>query len=227
MVNNVSRLRALLTSAIGRKAIMGATGLLLIAFLIMHMAANLLVIFDKDAYNSYSHHLITNPLIYLAEAALLAFFVFHFVEGILFYLRNRSARPLPYGMKTRAGHASRKSLASSTMIVSGLVMLLFVPLHIETFKFGTYYDWAGHEHARDLYRLVVEIFHKPLYVVWYLIALPILGAHAFHGFSSAFESLGLPYRPWLAMAGRTLAVVLTAGFMAVPIYVWFFTGAPS
>jgi succinate dehydrogenase / fumarate reductase cytochrome b subunit len=206
---------------------MAATGLLLIGFLIMHMSANLLVIFDKEAYNNYSHKLISNPLIYLAEAILLGLFVFHFVEGILFHLRNRKARPQPYGLKSGAGGASRRSLASRTMILSGLVLLVFVPLHIETFKFGAWYDSVGHEHVRDLHRLVIEVFHSPLYVVWYLFALPILGAHAFHGFSSAFESLGLPYRPWLAMAGRTLAVVLTVGFMAVPIYVWFFTGGAS
>jgi succinate dehydrogenase / fumarate reductase cytochrome b subunit len=206
---------------------MAATGLLLIGFLITHMSANLLVIFDADAYNSYSHKLISNPLIYLAEAALLAFFVFHFVAGLLVYRQNRSARPTPYALKSPAMHTSRKSLASRTMILSGLVMLVFVPLHIDTFKFGTWYDWAGHEHARDLYRLVIEIFHKPLYVIGYLAALAILGAHAWHGFGSAFESLGVSYRPWLAGAGRALALVLTLGFMAVPIYVYFFTGGAS
>jgi succinate dehydrogenase / fumarate reductase cytochrome b subunit len=207
--------------------LMGATGLLLIGFLITHMAANLLVIFDKDAYNGYSEHRVTNPLIYLAEAALVLIFVSHLLAGILFYRRNRDARPQPYALNTRAGHTSRKSLASSTMIFSGLVLLVFVPIHLHTFKFGAYYDWTGHQGARDLYRLVIEVFHKPIFVLWYLIALPILGAHAYHGFGSAFESLGVSYKPWLAGAGRLLALVLTAGFMAVPIYVWFFTGAPS
>src|SRR5262245_33179351 len=89
---NMSRLRALLSSGIGRKVLMGATGLLLIAFLIAHMSANLLVLFDANAYNNYSEHLVTNPLIYLAEAALVAFFVSHLVAGILFYRRNREAR---------------------------------------------------------------------------------------------------------------------------------------
>ena len=206
---------------------MAATGLLLIGFLVAHMSANLLVLFNRDAYNNYSHHLITNPLIYLAEAALVALFVGHLVAGILFYRRNREARPLAYAQKSRAGHTSRKSLASSTMIFSGLVLLVFVPIHLHTFKFGEYYEWAGHQGARDLYRLVIEVFHKPIFVLWYLIALPILGAHAYHGFGSAFESLGVAYRPWLRGAGQALAVVLTAGFMAVPVYVWFFTGAPS
>ena len=223
----MSRLRALLSSGIGRKVIMAVTGLLMIGFLIAHMSANLLVLFSPDAYNNYSHHLVTNPLLYVAEAALVAFFLSHVVAGITFYRRNRAARPLPYALKSRAGHTSRKSLASSTMILSGLVMLAFVPIHLHTFKFGEYYDWIGHEHARDLYRLVIEVFHKPIFVAWYLIALPTLGAHAWHGFGSAFESAGVSYRPGLAGAGRVLAVILTAGFMAVPIYVYFFSGGPS
>jgi len=223
----VSRLRAFVTSAIGRKIAMGLTGLLMIGFLITHMAANLLVLFNADAYNHYSEKLISNPLIYLAEAALIAFFVSHFVLGIVFYRRNRAARPEAYGLKSRAGGTSRKSLASTTMIFSGLVMLLFVPLHIATFKFGTWYDWSGHEGARDLYRLVVEIFRKPAYVIFYLVALPILGAHAWHGFGSAFESLGVRYRSWLAGFGHALAVLLTIGFALVPIYVYFFTGGAS
>jgi succinate dehydrogenase / fumarate reductase cytochrome b subunit len=215
------------TSAIGRKIAMGLTGLLLIGFLVTHMSANLLVIFDADAYNAYSEKLLSNPLIYLAEAALVLFFVSHLVLGIVVQLRNRAARPEAYGLKNRAGGTSRKSLASTTMILSGIVMLVFVPLHIVTFKFGPHYDWAAHEGARDLHRLVIEIFHKPAYVIWYLIALPILGAHAWHGFGSAFESLGVHYRPWLAGFGRALAVLLTVGFAMVPIYVYFFTGGAS
>ena len=65
----MSRLRAFVTSAIGRKIAMGLTGLLMIGFLITHMSANLLVIFNQDAYNPYSETLISNPLIYIADAA--------------------------------------------------------------------------------------------------------------------------------------------------------------
>ena len=223
----MSRLRVFVNSSIGRKIVMGITGLLMIGFLIAHMSANLLVVTNKEAYNHYSETLIKNPLIYLAEAALIAFFAAHVVSGILVYLRNRAARPLPYALKSRADNTSRKSLASSTMIFSGIVMLVFVPLHIITFKFGPYYDWAGHEGARDLHRLVIEVFHKPGYVLGYVVSLSILGAHAWHGFGSAFESLGVSYRPWLGGLGRALAVVITAGFVLVPIYVYLFLGGAS
>lgn len=223
----MSRLREFVNSSIGRKIVMAVTGLLMIGFLIAHMSANLLVVTSKDAYNHYSEALIKNPLIYVAEAGLLAFFVSHVVSGILVFRRNRAARPIPYTAATGAGHTSRKSLASSTMILSGLVMLAFVPLHIITFKFGPYYEWVGHEGARDLHKLVIEVFQKPLYVVGYVAALGVLGAHAWHGFGSAFESLGVSHKPWLGGFGRALAAVLTAGFILVPVYVYFFVGGGS
>ena len=223
----MSRMRAIVGSAIGRKVIMAVTGLAMIGFLITHMSANLLVLFDAAAYNNYSEALVSNPLIYVAELGLVALFVGHFVTGFAVERRNRASRPVAYAAKERAGHTSRKSLASTTMILSGVVMLVFVPLHILTFKLGTWYEWAEHPGVRDLHRLVVEVFHKPIYVVWYLVALPILGFHAYHGFGSAFESLGVPYRPWLAGVGKGIAVVLTVGFMLVPAYLYFVAGGGS
>lgn len=223
----MSQILAFATSSIGRKLIMAVTGLLLIGFLITHMAANLLVIVDGEAYNAYSHALISNPLIYVAEAGLLALFVGHFVQGIVLTMRNRSARPVAYGVKSPAGGASRKSLASSSMIFSGIVMLLFVPLHILGFKFGEWYDSASHPGTRDLHRLVVEEFQSGLLVGWYLFALTVLAAHAWHGFGSAFESLGVAQRNWIRGIGRGLTGIIWAGFCAVPIYIYFIAGGGS
>lgn len=203
---------------------MGLTGLLLIGFLITHMMANLLVLFDKEAYNNYGHSLVSNPLIYLAEFALVAFFVGHLVSGIMVTLRNRAARPINYAQKSRSDQTGRKSLASATMIFSGIVMLVFVPLHLWTFKFGEYIPTAD-GHMRDLHSLVMQVFRSPTYVVWYFIALPILGVHAWHGFGSGFESLGLAYSKELRRFGQALAVLLTLGFMAVPVFVLLGGGA--
>jgi len=220
----MKRIFALLRTDIGRKALMGLTGLLLIGFLVTHMLANLLVLVDKDGYNHYSHNLTSNPLIYLAEFGLLAFFVGHFVSGIMVTLRNRAARPVGYEKAARQGTSGRKSLASATMIFSGILMLVFVPLHLYTFKFGAWYMTADNE-MRDLHRLVIEIFRSPVNLVWYFVALPVLGVHAWHGFGSGFESLGLAYSKEMRRVGQVLAVLLTLGFMAVPVYVMLGGGA--
>lgn len=220
----MKRILALLRTDIGRKALMGLTGLLLIGFLITHMLANLLVLFDKDAYNNYGHTITSNPLIYLAELGLVAFFLGHLVSGIMVTLRNRAARPIGYQKTARQGTSGRQSLASISMIFSGLLLLVFVPLHLITFKFGAVYTTADGS-MRDLHQLVMEVFRNPLYVIWYFVALPVLGVHAWHGFGSAFESIGLSYSSEMRRLGKAIAVILTLGFIAVPVYVVLGGGA--
>ena len=215
----------LFSSSIGRKMLMGASGLLLIGFLVVHVLGNLLLFAGPGTFNGYSHHLTSNPLIYVAELGLLALFVAHFVSGIVVALRNRAARPVAYAVKKRAGGKSHKSLASTTMVLSGLLVLAFVPLHLWTFKWGPQYASAAEPGVRDLYRLVLEEFHEPLEVVWYVAAMLIIGMHLWHGFGSGFDSLGVSDRPWLRHCGQALAVAITVGFLVVPIAV--FLGWPS
>jgi succinate dehydrogenase / fumarate reductase cytochrome b subunit len=221
----MDKLKLLLSTAIGRKLLMGVTGLAMIGFLISHALGNLLMFSGPEAYNHYGHALTSNPLIYLAEAGLIALFVSHFVTGLALTRRNRAARPAAYQVSAGAGAPSRKSLASSTMIISGIILLIFVPLHIATFKFGAWYETADGS-MRDLHRLVVEEFANPGMIAWYAIALLFMGFHAFHGFGSAFESLGNDAsRNGLRRVGQLLAVALTLAFLSVPVAIALGGGA--
>ena len=222
----MSQLARLLASSIGRKILMAVTGLALIGFLVVHLAGNLLVFVGADAFNEHSHELISNPLIYVAEAGLLVLFVSHFLSGFSVTLQNRAARPVAYVMKRRAGHTSNKSLASTTMILSGLLLLVFVPFHLWTFKFGPWYETASQPPERDLYRLVAEVFRNPLHVAWYELAMVVIGFHLWQGFGSAFETLGIGYRPAIRRTGRVLAVVLMGGFAVIPIALFVGVGTP-
>lgn len=211
-----------LTSPVGRKILMALTGLLLSGFLVMHLAGNFLLFAGADAFNEYSHALTSNPLIYLAEAALLTLFVAHFASGILLYRKNQIARPVPYERQESAGHTTEKTRASTWMIYSGIFLLAFVPLHIKAFKFGTYYETAGAEPIRDLQRLVVETFANPLYVLFYVAAMVIIGFHLYHGVGSAFQSLGIYYRKGYLAFGRGFAIVIAGGFLVLPILLYLF-----
>jgi len=222
----MSQLLRFLRSSIGRKVLMAATGLGLILFLVAHLAGNLLLFAGPEAFNHYSHALISNKLIYLAEAILFIAFVAHFVSGFAVVRQNRAARPVGYVMKRRARHTSLKSLASTSMILSGLVLLVFVPLHVYTFKFGPWYDTSGEPVVRDLYRLVVDVFQNPLYVGWYVVAMIFVGFHLWHGFGSGIETLGVGSRAPIRLAGKILAVVLAGGFAIIPI-VLFVVGGRS
>lgn len=221
---SVLPLMRFLSSAIGRKVLMALTGLLLLGFLIYHLYGNLLVFAGARTFNEHSEELISNPLVYAAEAGLLFLFVAHLASGIAVTLNNRKARPVAYARKERAGHNSHKSLASTTMILTGIVVLVFVPIHLYTFKFGPYYTVANDPHTRDLYRLVIEVFRDPLHVAWYLFAMVIIGFHLWHGFGSAFESLGVGYRKPLRLFGQAVAVAIAGGFLIIPLLIFLLGG---
>ncbi len=210
-----------ISSSIGKKILMSLTGVALIGFLVMHLSGNLLLFAGEHIFNEYSHKLVSNPLIVVAELILLFFFLSNMINGIWVTIRNRQSRPDRYYMKKAAGHTSRKSLASSSMIISGLFLLVFIVIHLKDFKYGTHYEVAGGAPVRDLYRLVIEEFKEPGEVIFYVFVMLLIGAHLWHGFGSAFESVGVAYRPWIRGFGKLLAVAIAGGFAAIPILIYF------
>jgi succinate dehydrogenase cytochrome b subunit len=218
----MSSLSRFLSSSVGTKILVALTGLGFAAFLVTHVAANLLVLVDTHAYNEYSHKLISNPLIYIAEAVLVVLFLTHAFKAVFVTLRNREARGDGYAMKKRAGHTSRKSFASTTMIVTGVWLLLFIVIHLKTFKFGPWYTTP--DGMRDLSRLVHEVYREPLHVVFYVLSMIVVGLHLSHGLSSAFQSMGLEhprYNGVIRGTGLAVAIVMGLGFALIPVVIYF------
>jgi succinate dehydrogenase cytochrome b subunit len=210
------------TSSIGSKILIAVTGLCLFLYLILHLAGNLLVFAGPTIFNGYSHQLISNPLLVPVEILLLAVFLLHIYKVVRMWVANRGARPVAYARKEWAGHTSRKSFSSATMILSGAIILLFVVLHVRMFKYGPEYSVPG-TNIRDLYRLEMEIFSNPITVAFYVLCLLVVGSHLWHGISSAFQSLGVDhprYTPWIRAAGQILALIIAAGFIVIPIWVY-------
>ncbi len=209
-------------SSIGSKLLIAFTGLGLVVFLIGHLAGNLLFLVGPDAFNQYSHSLISNPLIYVIELGLLGVFVLHIGKAVAGFIGNKAARPEAYAVKRWArtkNPASRKSLASTTMILTGCITALFVVTHLATFKFGRYYETT--DGVRDLYRLQLEVFSSPAYVVFYMLTMGVIFFHLWHGLTSALQSLGISHPQWtprLLVAGRVLSAALAGGFFIIPIY---------
>jgi succinate dehydrogenase / fumarate reductase cytochrome b subunit len=210
------------SSSVGTKVLIAVTGLLLFAYLILHLAGNLLILLGPDLFNEYSHMLISNPLVIPAEIALAVVFVVHIYKTVRMYLQNRRARPEPYAVKRWAGHTSRKSVGSSTMIVSGLILLAFVIIHLKQFKYGTWYTTAD-EAVRDLYRTEVEVFQEPLWVGFYVVVMGLIFLHLRHGISSAFQSLGASetFGQRMLRTGLAVAILIAGGFAIIPIVVYF------
>ena len=218
-----SRFRRVFSSSVGTKLLIGLTGLGLFAYLILHLAGNALIFAGQETFNAYSHALISNPLIIPIEIGLLAIFLIHLYKTVTMFLRNQRARPVRYLKKERAGRTSRKSLASSTMIGSGLLILLFVVIHVKQFKYGSFYQVAGEAAVRDLYRTEVEVFQQPLWVAFYVICTLIVGLHLRHGIASALQSLGVDHPSYtrrLTAWGVVFAVIIGGGLALIPVWVY-------
>lgn len=218
------KLTRVFSSSVGTKLLIGLTGLALFLYMLLHLAGNAIVFFGPEMFNDYSHRLISNPLIVPLEIGLLLVFVIHIYKTITMWMRNQAARPVRYARKERAGYTSRKSLASSTMIASGLFLMVFVIVHVKQFKFGSFYLAAGSDSIRDLYRTEIEIFQQPFWVIVYVIATLLVGLHLRHGIASAFQSLGLDhprYTRRLVAAGIALAILIGGGLAIIPVWVYF------
>ncbi|MGE3507537.1 MAG: succinate dehydrogenase cytochrome b subunit [Vicinamibacterales bacterium] len=220
-----SRIRVF-DSSVGSKLLIGLTGLALFLYLITHIAGNALIFLGADTFNRYAHTLTSNPLIPVIEVGLVLVFLVHIFKTITMFTRNKAARPVPYVMKKPAGFPSRKTLASTTMIVSGLWLLVFIVLHVQAFRFGVDYESAAG--IRDLYRVEMQTFANPLTVGFYVLSMLVVGSHLWHGTSSAFQSLGADHPRWTAgirALGRTSAVIIAGGFIVIAVWAYVTGGA--
>lgn len=239
--------------SITKKILMAVTGLLLCVFLVLHLLGNTLMLFGNVAFNNYAHLLMTwPPLVWAMEIGLAALFLLHAYEGIVVFLGNKAARPTDYASKhwtKEKSNASRKSTSSTTMIVTGSIILIFLFLHVGHFKFNKFWTVKEYEtdvsgialglgggaaaatnsptearaQMRDLYRLVSEEFHKPIVVILYLLAMIALGLHLNHAIFSATQTLGAnnkKYEKAIWFVGRAFTFVIAGGFFLLPILMY-------
>ena len=230
----MSQPRFQLGSSVGKKLLTGVTGLALVGFIVTHLLGNMSLFVGSEAFNRYTETLhALGPLLYIAEIFLVAFFAAHAVAGIAVWQSKRRARSVSNSVVASKGAPSRQTLASRTMIVTGSVLLIFLVVHVAQFKYGLfggadYTTTVDGKEVRDLYRLVAETFQQPLWVIFYLGVMTLLGFHLRHGVWSAFQSVGLldpRLRPIAYSAGAVVAVAIALGFFVIPLYL-FAMGAP-
>ena len=199
-------------STVWRKVFVGLTGLGLAVFILIHMLGNLLLFAGEKNYNMYSHTLINSPFILFFEIGLIVIFSVHILWALALAVYNRKR-------KGTLAEKDSNSLIHKTLWIQGIIILIFVILHLITFKFGAYYTttYEGQE-VRDLFRLVNEVFQKPLYVAWYLFSLLILSFHLNHGLQASLRSLGFYHQTYLQRVGLIYSLIVTGGFIAQPLY---------
>ncbi len=214
-------------SSIGRKVAMALSAFFLMFFLIIHLAVNITSVFSADVFNELSHFMGTNPLIQFALQPVLIFgVVFHFVMGFVLEVKNKKANGVSYA---RNNGAANSTWMSRNMIYSGLAILAFIVLHFIDFWFpelNTKYiqgDWSGIHEGVEGYRYFHELQEKfvPIWrVAAYVVAFILLGLHLAHGFTSAFQSMGVTAgrKKTLTSLGKVYSIVIPLGFIVVALF---------
>lgn len=222
----------LFTSSIGQKLIMSLTGIFLILFLVVHLIGNLQLLMSDggEAFNLYAHFMTHNPIITFVSYGLYAFIVIHTIQGIALAIKNRAARGSQgYAMKVTRATTTTPWIAK-WMAAIGTVILVFIILHMYQFWFVMHwgdlkevkYDGALHE-VKDLYTLVADSYRDLPLVIFYLVSMVIVAFHLWHGFQSAFRTLGLShhkYVPVVQFLGRAYAILVPLLFAIIPIVMY-------
>lgn len=218
------------TSSIGQKVVMSLTGLFLTLFLVVHLVGNLQLLYDDGglAFNGYAYFMTNNPVILFTSLGLYFFILLHAIQGILIWLKNKSARKSSYAKTSTASN----SFASRNMAFLGLLILVFLGIHMGDFWFKMkrgQLDMISHPDidvkVADLYTAVEASFGEWWIVLIYVISMIGLAFHLNHGFQSAFQTLGLShkkYTPAINFIGKAFSIIVPALFAWIPIYYFLF-----
>jgi succinate dehydrogenase / fumarate reductase cytochrome b subunit len=223
------------TSSIGRKLVMGLTGLFLVTFLIVHAGINACIFADLsifnpedngDMFNRAAHFMGSTVLIRIMEVGLFAGFILHIIQGYMLEAQNRAARGVGYA-KPMGNNGSK--WYSRSMGLLGTLILLFLILHLTHFWVPARFTHAGLEEPfiasngaaiHDMFKLMKVTFSELWIVVAYLVGVFSLFWHLMHGFQSAFRTVGVHNNKFLnllAGAGVWYSVIICLLFAAMPV----------
>ena len=201
--------------------IVAMSGIILILFVIGHLLGNLQIFLGPDWINGYAEHLRElGPFLWVIRAFLFVTVLVHIYYTVRLAIENRRARPERYRRKETV----KATLASRSMVMSGLILLALIIYHLLHLTVRTTdprfltlpKDPLGHY---DVYSMMVLGFLNPLVSGFYIVGMFLLALHLSHGSSSFFQSLGLNNQkltPRLAFAGRVFAWCLFIGYSSIP-----------
>jgi succinate dehydrogenase / fumarate reductase cytochrome b subunit len=227
--------QTIFSTSVGRKVIMALTGLFLCTFLAVHLAGNFQLLHNDggEAFNLYTKFMVSNPLIKTISYVNFAFILGHVVWGAYITIQNKKARPVAYAYND-PGKTS--TFSSRWMGVLGTMILIFLIIHLKDFKMAymgitetlpmvTYKLENGNQvEVKNMYHAVVEDFRSPIVVGIYVLSMIALGFHLYHGFQSAFQTLGLrhpKYTPLIKAVGVVFWGLIPFGFAIIPIIFFF------
>ena len=213
----------LFKTSVARKVTMALSALFLILFLIIHLAVNLTSVISENTFNELSHFMGTNPLIQFAmQPVLLAGVIFHFVMGFVLEIQNKRARGSEKYYAYNGG--ANSSWMSRNMIITGVMILLFLGLHLWDFWVGEMnykYIQFNEPDPTRYYHELIEKFHEPLRVGMYVLCFVFLCLHLLHGFQSAFQSMGWKdnaRKKLISQVGNWYSYIICGGFIFIALF---------
>lgn len=210
--------KGFLKSSIGKKVLMGLTGLFLISFLIVHVSINALIFCNDSGamFNAGAHFMSHNPVIRVMEIGLFAGLILHIVQALLLTMENKKARPVGYAM---VNGAANSSWYSRSMGILGSLLLLFLVVHLGNFWVPTKIAVFAHQ-EHNSFENMKAVFDQWYFVAIYMVGVISLCYHLLHGFQSAFQSLGLnhkKYTPAIKKLGVWFSIIVCLLFAAMPL----------
>jgi succinate dehydrogenase / fumarate reductase cytochrome b subunit len=222
----------LFTSSIGKKMVMGLTGLFLISFLVVHVGVNSCIWANDNGemFNKAAHFMGSTIVVRILEVGLFAGFFLHIIQGFILEFQNRKKRGIAY--KVNYGNRGSKWYSRS-MGLLGTLILLFLIMHI--YHFWTPSRLGGiagihelqpvsYESGKEIHNLYAEMLSvfqdNLLIVILYVIGCISLAWHLMHGFQSAFRSIGLYNNRYLKIVyaiGVGFSIIVPLAFAMMPI----------
>lgn len=219
------------STSIGKKVLVGATGLFLIVFLVVHCYVNAMVFWPDEVegkrFTEAAAFMGGNLAIRIMEIGLFAGLIIHMVQGLMLWRQNAARRTTKYAVS--AGNKTSKWYSRS-MGLLGTLILLFLILHLYHFwapnRYGQAFDAAWRE--EDLYTKMKEVFREMWVVVVYVLGCVSLSWHLMHGFYSAFQTFGLAtsrYKSFINSIGIGYSIIVPLIFASMPVYLHYLATA--
>ena len=202
------------STSVGKKQLMAVTGILFLLFLTTHLLGNLSIYGGIQAFNAYAEHLhALGKLLVVAEVGLVVALIIHVTLAVILFFENRKARPVKYAVDKSGGGG--RTLSSQTMPYTGLLILLFVGVHLANIS----HHIVDQTH-RTIFQVASEVFANKGYLVFYLFSMVVVGLHVRHGLWSAFQTIGAnhpKYMPFIEWLSIVFAVIVAVGFGSLPL----------
>jgi succinate dehydrogenase / fumarate reductase, cytochrome b subunit len=218
-----------LTSSVGKKFVMGLTGIFLISFLIVHVGINSCIwaMDGGEMFNKAAHFMGATVVIRILEVGLFIGFFIHIIQGLALTFKNRTRRNIGY--QVPMGNSGSKWYSRS-MGMLGTIILIFLLVHWKQFwipsRFGDVAEvtYGSGTPVHNLFSLMKTTFSEGWVVILYVVACISLAYHLLHGFQSAFRSLGVynsRYLRLLNSLGIGFSIVVPLAFAMMPISMYF------